>query len=90
MAKKKIPMITTKLILLFVWSNYIQNEIEVALRHNGTGYVALGWRPSQGIDGTCRTEAPGNFPLGMCDIHMVALLELTNLYVCVLIRFTRA
>ena len=69
MAKKKIPMITTKLILLFVWSNYIQNEIEVALRHNGTGYVALGWRPSQGIDGTCRAEAPGNFPLGMCDIH---------------------
>lgn len=42
----------------------IQDEIEVALRHNGTGYVALGWRPSRGIDGTCRAEAPGNFPTG--------------------------
>ena len=48
---------------------YVQNEIEVALRHNGTGYVALGWRPSSGIDGTCRAEAPGNFPLGMYHVH---------------------
>ena len=23
----------------------LQEEIEVALRHNGTGYVALGWKP---------------------------------------------
>lgn len=49
---------------------YVQNEIEVALRHNGTGYVALGWRPSSGIDGTCRAEAPGNFPLGMYRVYM--------------------
>ena len=46
----------------------LQDEIEVAMRHSGTGYVALGWRPSSGIDGTCRAEAPGNFPLGMMDL----------------------
>ena len=22
-----------------------QDEIEIALRHNGTGYVAIGWKP---------------------------------------------
>ena len=52
---------------------YIQDEIEVALKHNGTGYVALGWRPSRGIDGTCRAEAPGNFPLGTTNIEDVII-----------------
>ena len=33
--------------------------------HNGTGYVGLGWRPGRGIDGRCRVQAPGNYPLGM-------------------------
>ena len=41
-----------------------QDEIEVAMVHNGTGYVALGWRPGRGIDGSCRSEAPGSFPVG--------------------------
>ncbi len=42
---------------------YVQNEIEVALKHNGIGYVALGWRPT-GLDGTCRVAAPGAFVVG--------------------------
>ncbi len=46
----------------------MQDEIEVALKHNGTGYVAFGWRPSRGIDGSCRAEAPGNFPTGTAII----------------------
>ena len=49
-----------------------QDEIEVALIHNGTGYVALGWRPGRGIDGSCRAEAPGNYPVGML-IHQLLL-----------------
>ena len=36
----------------------LQNELEVALKLNGTSFVGLGWKPMQVLDTTCNSDIP--------------------------------
>ncbi len=56
----------------------LQHEIEIALKHNGTGYVGLGWRPT-GLNGTCRLSAPGLYVVGESILLFSESYSLVNI-----------
>lgn len=42
----------------------VKDEVEVALKHNGTSYVGIGWKPTEGIVRECNSEIPRYEPEG--------------------------
>ena len=51
-----------------------QDELEVALRHNGTSYVSVGWKPTEGIVRQCNDQIPRYMAVGTCDNYRIASL----------------
>ena len=43
----------------------------MALKHNGTSYIGLGWRPMEGIVRTCNDLIPPRLPVGMDNNYSI-------------------
>ena len=42
----------------------VQDELEVALKLNGTSFIGLGWKPTEGVVSTCTGQIPERTPVG--------------------------